>query len=318
MAPARATCAHCASRDAAARPSRRLVGQATAATSPAATATLRRADPTPIPDFHLARRGDAVHDAGARHRRPADLGQGGRSRSGDRFVARRARAGGRALPPRSTVERASPGPGCRRCARCGLSERKAEYLRDLARHFASGRLDPAQWPALDDEALIARLVDVKGIGRWTAEMFLMFHELRPDVLPVDDIGLQNAVALHYHDGERMTPKALRAFGERWRPWRSAATWYLWRSLDPISGRILNAPGQAPAVAPAAIPAGSSRPSSSVSVRSVRAASSGSCVTITSAVPAARVELEHQVEHLARGLAVEIAGGLVGEHAARLR
>jgi DNA-3-methyladenine glycosylase II len=117
--------------------------------------------------------------------------------------------------------------------RVGLSERKAEYLRDLARHFTSGKLDPAQWPALLDEALIERLVDVKGIGRWTAEMFLIFHELRPDVFPVDDIGLQKAVALHYNDGERMPPAELREFGARWVPYRSVATWYLWRSLDPI-------------------------------------------------------------------------------------
>ncbi len=117
--------------------------------------------------------------------------------------------------------------------RAGLSERKATYLRDLAQHFESGRLDPREWPALDDEALIARLVDVKGIGRWTAEMFLIFHELRPDVLPVDDIGLIRAVALHYGDGARMSTTELRAFGARWAPWRSVATWYLWRSLDPI-------------------------------------------------------------------------------------
>ena len=116
---------------------------------------------------------------------------------------------------------------------CGLSERKAEYIRDLARHFVSARLDPATWPALDDEALIAALVDVKGIGRWTAEMFLMFHELRADVLPVDDIGLQKAVAMHYFDGERRSLDELRALGETWRPYRSVATWYLWRSLDPI-------------------------------------------------------------------------------------
>jgi len=116
---------------------------------------------------------------------------------------------------------------------CGLSERKAEYIRDLARHFVSARLDPATWPALDDEALIAALVDVKGIGRWTAEMFLMFHELRADVLPVDDIGLQKAVARHYFDGERRSLDELRALGETWRPYRSVATWYLWRSLDPI-------------------------------------------------------------------------------------
>ncbi len=117
--------------------------------------------------------------------------------------------------------------------RVGLSERKALYLRDLARHFTSGALDPRQWPRLDDETLIARLVDVKGIGRWTAEMFLIFHELRPDIFPVDDIGLQKAVAMHYHDGQRMTPADLREFGERWSPWRSVATWYLWRALDPI-------------------------------------------------------------------------------------
>jgi DNA-3-methyladenine glycosylase II len=117
--------------------------------------------------------------------------------------------------------------------RVGFSERKAQYLRDLARHFTSGQLDPREWAALDDETLIALLVDVKGIGRWTAEMFLIFHELRPDVLPVDDIGLQKAVAEHYHDGERLAPKALREFGVRWAPYRSVATWYLWRALDPI-------------------------------------------------------------------------------------
>ena len=116
---------------------------------------------------------------------------------------------------------------------CGLSERKALYIRDLARHFSSARLDPATWSALDDEALIEALVDVKGIGRWTAEMFLMFHEMRADVLPVDDIGLQKAVAKHYLDGERPTLAALRTLGERWQPYRSVATWYLWRSLDPI-------------------------------------------------------------------------------------
>jgi DNA-3-methyladenine glycosylase II len=117
--------------------------------------------------------------------------------------------------------------------RCGLSERKAEYVRDLARHFVTGVLDPTEWPALDDEALIERLVDVKGIGRWTAEMFLIFHELRADVLPVDDIGLQRAIALHYGDGARPTTAAMRALAAPWQPYRSVATWYLWRSLDPI-------------------------------------------------------------------------------------
>ena len=117
--------------------------------------------------------------------------------------------------------------------RCGLSERKAMYIRDLARHFVTGALDPAEWPALDDEALIERLVDVNGIGRWTAEMFLMFHEMRPDVFPVDDIGLQRAIAVHYNDGERMALAAMRELAQQWQPFRSVASWYLWRSLDPI-------------------------------------------------------------------------------------
>ena len=76
----------------------------------------------------------------------------------------------------------------------------------------SGALDPSTWPALDDEALIAALVDVKGIGRWTAEMFLIFHELRPDVLPLDDIGLQKAIALHYHGGKRRARSTLERLG----------------------------------------------------------------------------------------------------------
>lgn len=117
-------------------------------------------------------------------------------------------------------------------AACGLSRRKAEYLRDLAGHFVDGRIAPARWKKMEDEAVIAELIDVRGIGRWTAEMFLIFSLRRPDVWPVDDIGLQKAVALHYLGGERPTPRLLRAHGERHAPWRTVATWYLWRSLDP--------------------------------------------------------------------------------------
>ena len=116
---------------------------------------------------------------------------------------------------------------------CGLSQRKAEYLSDLARHFAEGKLDPKRWRKLDDEAVIAQLVDVKGIGRWTAEMFLMFHELRPDILPVDDLGLQKAIAREYLRNRAPTRSAMLAVAEPWRPWRSVATWYLWRSLEPV-------------------------------------------------------------------------------------
>ncbi|HEX7971525.1 MAG TPA: DNA-3-methyladenine glycosylase [Thiobacillus sp.] len=117
-------------------------------------------------------------------------------------------------------------------AGCGLSRRKVEYLVDLAGHFIDERIEPARWRKMDDEAVIAELVDVRGIGRWTAEMFLIFNLRRPDIWPVDDIGLQKAVALHYLEGERPTPKILRRHGERHAPWRTVATWYLWRSLDP--------------------------------------------------------------------------------------
>jgi DNA-3-methyladenine glycosylase II len=114
---------------------------------------------------------------------------------------------------------------------CGLSERKAEYIGDLARHFVAGRVHVDRWSEMDDESIIAELVDVRGIGRWTAEMFLMFNLLRPDVFPVDDLGLKKAVCLHYGDGASLTVAEIRAIGAAWAPWRSVATWYLWRSLE---------------------------------------------------------------------------------------
>lgn len=116
---------------------------------------------------------------------------------------------------------------------CGLSARKVEYLGDLARHFSSGQIHLSRWSSMNDQEIIAELTAVRGIGVWTAEMFLIFNQLRPDVFPLDDIGLQKAVALHYCAGERPSRGALAAYGERWRPWRSVATWYLWRSLDPL-------------------------------------------------------------------------------------
>ncbi len=118
-----------------------------------------------------------------------------------------------------------------RLRECGLSGRKVEYLQDLSRHHAAGRLDMSLWQTWEDEAIVAELVSIRGIGRWTAEMFLMFSMLRPNVLPLDDIGVVNAIARLYNGGERMTPKAMRELAERWQPWRSAATWYLWRSLE---------------------------------------------------------------------------------------
>jgi DNA-3-methyladenine glycosylase II len=116
---------------------------------------------------------------------------------------------------------------------CGLSARKIEYVVDLASHFAEGRIEPGRWTALGDEEIIAELIDVRGIGRWTAEMFLIFNLMRPDVFPLDDLGLQKAVFQHYFNGEKQPRRVLAEAGERWRPWRSVATWYLWRSLDPL-------------------------------------------------------------------------------------
>jgi len=116
---------------------------------------------------------------------------------------------------------------------CGLSQRKIGYLVDLAVHFQNGRILPERWRDMDDESVIAELCDVRGIGRWTAEMFLIFNLLRPDVFPLDDIGLQRSIAQHYFAGEKQSRRVLAQFGERWRPWRSVATWYLWRSLDPL-------------------------------------------------------------------------------------
>ncbi len=116
---------------------------------------------------------------------------------------------------------------------CGLSGQKAGYLKDLAGKFRDGTLDAARWGALDDETLIVELTRVKGIGRWTAEMFLMFHLARPDVLPLADLGLQRAMRLHYNRGRSLSTVRMQKIGAGWAPWRSVATWYLWRSLDPI-------------------------------------------------------------------------------------
>jgi DNA-3-methyladenine glycosylase II len=115
----------------------------------------------------------------------------------------------------------------------GLSLRKVEYVRDLAARFGQGYIQPDRWHDMDDQAIISELVQTRGIGVWTAEMLLIFNLQRCDVFPLDDIGLQNAVGLHYFWGVRPGKAELRAFGERWAPWRSVATWFLWRSLDPL-------------------------------------------------------------------------------------
>src|SRR4051812_14872766 len=118
----------------------------------------------------------------------------------------------------------------------GLSARKVEYLSDLARHFEDGAVHVGQWHGMDDEAIIDELVAIRGIGRWTAEMFLIFHLLRPNVLPLDDPGLIRGISEKYFSGEPVSRAEARELGDGWAPYRSVATWYLWRSLDPMTVR----------------------------------------------------------------------------------
>ena len=115
----------------------------------------------------------------------------------------------------------------------GLSARKVEYLFDLAQHFESGSVHVRQWQQMDDEAIIEELVAIRGIGRWTAEMFLIFHLMRPNVLPLDDLGLLKGISVNYFSGEPVSRAEARELGEAWAPFRSVATWYIWRSLDPL-------------------------------------------------------------------------------------
>ncbi len=114
----------------------------------------------------------------------------------------------------------------------GLSARKVEYLVDLALHFADNQVHVDAWADMDDEAIIAELVAIRGIGRWTAEMFLIFHLMRPNVLPLDDVGLHNGISLRYFSGEPVSRSEIREVAANWAPFCSVATWYIWRSLDP--------------------------------------------------------------------------------------
>jgi DNA-3-methyladenine glycosylase II len=123
---------------------------------------------------------------------------------------------------------------------CGLSDRKVEYVRDLAAHFVSGRVDPTRFAQQSDDEIVGELTEIRGIGRWTAEMFLIFNLMRPNVLPLDDLGLLKAISRTYLDGESIELLLKREGRGRienlaapWAPWRSVATWYLWRSLDPV-------------------------------------------------------------------------------------
>ena len=115
----------------------------------------------------------------------------------------------------------------------GLSARKIEYLVDLSLHFDSGAVYEAKWADMEDEVIIEELVAIRGIGRWTAEMFLIFHLMRPNVLPLDDVGLINGISHNYFSGEAVSRSEVREVAAAWSPYCSVATWYIWRSLDPL-------------------------------------------------------------------------------------
>lgn len=116
----------------------------------------------------------------------------------------------------------------------GLSRRKAEYVLGLAQHFVENQIQHNHWDGMDDDDVVADLCTVRGIGRWTADMFLIFNLQRPDVMPLDDASLLKAISLHYFSGEPVSRFEAREVAQAWAPWRTVAAWYLWRSLDPAA------------------------------------------------------------------------------------
>ena len=114
----------------------------------------------------------------------------------------------------------------------GLSVRKVEYFRSLAGAFTGRLVDPVRWETEPDGVVLKELVALRGIGRWTAEMFLIFHLHRADILPLDDLGLLQSAARLFGWDYPFDPKVLEVRAEAWRPWRTVAVWYLWRALDP--------------------------------------------------------------------------------------
>ena len=116
-------------------------------------------------------------------------------------------------------------------AACGVSKRKSEYILDLARHFQDGKVHVDKWIDMSDEQVIAELIQIRGISRWTAEMFLIFNLLRPNILPLDDPGLVSGISKNYFSGEPVSRIDIREVAANWEPWRTVATWYMWRSLD---------------------------------------------------------------------------------------
>ncbi|GAA6120709.1 DNA-3-methyladenine glycosylase [Acidovorax sp. Leaf160] len=115
----------------------------------------------------------------------------------------------------------------------GLSARKVDYLVDLAVHFDTGRLHVKDWDAMDDDAITRELVAIRGISRWTADMFLIFHLARPNVMPLDDASLISGISQHYFSGDPVSRSDAREVADAWKPWCSVASWYIWRSLAPL-------------------------------------------------------------------------------------
>ena len=116
---------------------------------------------------------------------------------------------------------------------CGLSRQKITYLKALSIAFIKKEINPTNWSNLSDEEIVNELIKVKGVGRWTAEMFLIFNLCRPDVFPVDDLGLIKGICNCYGLKYPISKENAVILSERWKPFRSVATWYFWRSLDPI-------------------------------------------------------------------------------------
>jgi DNA-3-methyladenine glycosylase II len=119
---------------------------------------------------------------------------------------------------------------------CGLSLQKINYMRNVAEFFSARAIDADYWDACTDAEVIAELVSIKGIGSWTAEMFLIFHLMRPDIFPVKDLGVLKAIDRHYYPSakKRKTPAQYQKLSNKWAPYRTVATWYLWRALDPVA------------------------------------------------------------------------------------
>ena len=115
---------------------------------------------------------------------------------------------------------------------CGLSKRKVEYMKAVSEKWING-YDKINWHELSDEAITEKLVEIRGIGKWTAEMILIFTLMRPDIFPMGDIGAIRALEKIYNKGQKMKKEQIEEIVKKWKPWRTIATWYLWRSIDPV-------------------------------------------------------------------------------------